>query len=235
MKAILLAAGLGTRLSPLTDTVPKCLVPINGTPILELWLEKLFVAGIKRVLINAHYLQDLVTAYLDTSKYREFIELVYEPTLLGTAGTLLNNLSFLNQQDSLFMHGDNYTTANIKDFIEAHKNRPAHCLITMMVFKTIDPSSCGMLEIDAEGVVIGYEEKPRNSSSVWANGAVFILSKEFLGIVQREYRNAHDFSREILPNFIGRIYTHSAGDVFIDVGSPRTYQEACKYAASLVK
>ncbi len=56
MRALLLAAGLGTRLRPITDKIPKCLVPIQGKPLLEIWLDKLYEAGVQEFLVNTHYL-----------------------------------------------------------------------------------------------------------------------------------------------------------------------------------
>ena len=76
MKAILLAAGLGTRLKPLTNTIPKCLVPISGRPLLSYWLEKLANLGINEILINVHYLAEQVENYISQSPYRDKITIV---------------------------------------------------------------------------------------------------------------------------------------------------------------
>ena len=94
MKAILLAAGLGTRLRPITDTTPKCLVPIGSKPLLQIWLERLSEAGIGPFLINTHYLADQVKTFVEESAFRKKITLVHENHLLGTAGTLIENLDF---------------------------------------------------------------------------------------------------------------------------------------------
>ncbi len=73
MRALLLAAGLGTRLRPLTDTVPKCLVPIHGKPLLGYWLAMLRDAGVFPMLVNLHYMADKVRQYLETSGFREIV------------------------------------------------------------------------------------------------------------------------------------------------------------------
>ena len=83
MRALLLAAGLGTRLRPLTETVPKCLVPIHGKPLLDYWLEHLFDAGIERVLINLHWLPDVVRAHVAASPWNDRIDLVHERESAG--------------------------------------------------------------------------------------------------------------------------------------------------------
>ena len=87
-RALLLAAGLGTRLRPLTNHVPKCLVPIKGKPLLGYWLDLLLRAGIERVLVNTHYLPDPVRRFCAESPWANRIDLVHEESLAGTAGTI---------------------------------------------------------------------------------------------------------------------------------------------------
>ncbi len=88
MRALLLAAGLGMRLRPLTDTVPKCLVPIRGKPLLGYWLELFLGGGVERVLVNTHHLPETVRHFVAESPWRERIALVHEDRLLGTGGPL---------------------------------------------------------------------------------------------------------------------------------------------------
>ena len=71
MRALLLSAGYGTRLRPITNHTPKCLVPINGTPLLQIWLERLYRAGVSSFLVNTHYLADKVKAFVEESSYRK--------------------------------------------------------------------------------------------------------------------------------------------------------------------
>ena len=158
MRAILLAAGFGTRLRPLTDTVPKCLVTINGNPLLGIWLEKLFCAGVDRVLINTHYLSHIVEDFVDQSEYKSKVDLFHEPVLLGTAGTLLACNKFIDDGPVFLAHADNLSNFNVLDFINAHNNRPSQCNMTMMLFKTDDPKSCGIVELNEFGVVVNFHE-----------------------------------------------------------------------------
>ena len=95
MRALLLAAGLGTRLKPLTDYLPKCLVPIHGRPLIDFWLQLLVENGIDEILINTHYLEPLVSKYLSGSSWLKNVTLVHEERLLGTGGTILKNKYFL--------------------------------------------------------------------------------------------------------------------------------------------
>ena len=124
MKAILLAAGFGTRLRPLTDNIPKCLVPIKGKPLLQIWLEILSDVGIDKFLINTHYLPNQVYDFINNSVFKNKCLIINEEKLLGTAGTLISNLDFIGSEECLLIHADNYCLANFNEFFIAHINRP---------------------------------------------------------------------------------------------------------------
>lgn len=226
MRAILLAAGLGTRLRPLTNTIPKCLVPIMGKPLLEIWLERLTHASMGPFLVNAHYLAEQVDAFIVASPYREQVSLVHERELQGTAGTLIANLDFFQGLDGLLIHADNYCLADLSAFERAHLYRPTGCVMTMMTFRTDAPSSCGIVELDERGVVIGFHEKVASPPGNLANGAVYILSSALIRLLAKEFSKVSDFSTGILPNFVGRIFTYECTGRFLDIGSPSAYAQA---------
>lgn len=223
MRALLLAAGLGTRLRPLTDTIPKCLVPIKGQPLLGIWLERLTQAGISSFMINTHYLASQTEAFIDDSQYRENVTLVNELELLGTAGTLIANLDFFQGEDGLLIHADNYCLADFTAFQQAHRDRPPECLMTMMTFRTDCPTSCGIVELNERDVVISFHEKVDSPPGNLANGAIYILSKELLSWLGSDYRAVKDFSTEVLNRFVGRIFSYETDEVFLDVGTPEAY------------
>jgi mannose-1-phosphate guanylyltransferase len=224
MRAILLAAGYGTRLRPLTNTIPKCLVPIKGTPLLGIWLERLTQVGIGPFLVNTHYLAEQVQEFVSNSSHGDQVKLVHEPTLLGTAGTLMANLEFFEGRDGLLIHADNYCLDHLHNLIEAHRKRPAECVMTMMTFRTDQPSNCGIVDIDENLVVTGFYEKVSSPPGNLANGAVYILSAAMLRELSLEFSTVKDFSNEVLPHFIGRIFTYETLDVFIDIGTPEAYK-----------
>ena len=226
MRVMLLAAGLGTRLSPLTDTIPKCLVPIKGQALLGIWLERLSQAGIGPFLINTHYLSERVQAFVAASPYRDQVTLVHEDKLRGTAGTLIANLDFFEGQDGLLIHADNYCLADFDSFLQAHTRRPSCCLMTMMTFRSETPASCGIVELDAQGVVVGFHEKVANPPGNLANGAVYLLSAELLQTLVTELRTVEDFSTEVLEQLVGRIYTFETKEFFLDIGTPEAYDLA---------
>ncbi len=227
MRAILLAAGLGTRLRPLTNRLPKCLAPIDGKPLLEIWLERLADAGIGGFLINTHYLQDQVTDFVKSSRFRHQITIAEEPVLLGTAGTLWANREFLEGADGMLIHADNYCLADLTQLIRAHQDRTPGCVMTMMTFQTSRPETCGVVEVDSQGVVTGFHEKVSNPPTTIANAAVYILSREMLSSLPE----ASDLSTEVLPRYVGKIQTYHTPETLIDIGTPESYQQACLIAA----
>lgn len=230
MRVLLLAAGYGTRLRPLTNTIPKCLIPINGNPLLGIWLEQLIQAGMGPFLINTHYLSIQVESFIKDSPYKNLVTLVHEEELLGTAGTLIKNLAFFQGGEGMLIHADNYCLADFKTFEKVHHQRPSDCVMTMMTFRTDSPSSCGIVEIDHRGVVVGFHEKVSNPPGNLANGAIYALSPEILMEISKEFPLAKDFSLDILPRFLGRIFTHEIKESLIDVGTMQKYEMANEIA-----
>ena len=226
MKAILLAAGFGTRLRPITNKIPKCLVPIAGKPLLEYWLQNLKNAGITKILINTHYLSDMVKAFIKESKYSHIVEIINEKELLGTAGTFLSNLDFFDKKDGLLIHADNIWDENIQNLVNCYKKRPSSTILTMLSFRSNSPETCGIIKINKKKILIDYEEKPNNPFSNLANGAVFVLSPEFQYEIKLEKLNGNDFCKDIIPKFIGRINVYETKNFFIDVGSIKSYLKA---------
>ena len=229
MRAILLAAGLGTRLRPLTNKVPKCLLLIKEKPLLEILLKQLKESDIGPFLINTHYFSKQVEEFIETSGFSDQVELVHESKLLGTAGTLIANLDFYQDQDGLLMHADNYCLADFDAFVEAHNRRPSGCLMTMMTFSTSVPCLCGIVELDKKGVVIGFHEKVDNPPGNIANGAIYILSKELIDILKTDFTNSKDFSKEVIPAMIGKIFTYETKNFFIDIGTTDNLRKANQY------
>lgn len=219
MRALLLAAGLGTRLRPITDRVPKCLVPVRGRPLLAYWLDHLFAAGFERVLVNTHYRAEQVEAFLATRPERDRIDTVHEEMLLGTGGTILANAGYFGGADFLVAHADNLTDFDIAGFLAAHDLRPAGCAITMLTFTTDAPRSCGIVELDGAGRVVAFHEKVADPPGNNANAAVYIVTSEVLRFLDTLGKPVIDFSTEAIPAFIGRIRAVPTLGYHRDIGS----------------
>lgn len=205
MRALLLAGGLGTRLRPVTDTVPKCLVPIGGRALLDYWIERLLEDGFERILVNTHYLADVVHRHLDASPWRDHVDLVHETALLGTGGTVHANRAWFGSGSFLVAHADNATTADFAALAKAHEARAADVAITMLAFHTDDPRSCGILDLDRKNRVVAFHEKVAEPPGTLANGAVYMLAPEVLQTISALARTVIDLSTEVIPRFLGRI------------------------------
>lgn len=221
MRALLLAAGRGTRLRPVTDTIPKCLVPIGGRPLLGLWLDRLFAGNaVEHAVVNTHYLAEQVEAFVAASPWRDRVTLVHEEELLGTGGTLLNVRQHLGTGAVLMAHADNLTDIDIAAFQRAHARRPRAALMTMALFETDSPQSCGIVECDGEGLVTAFHEKVADPPGRLANAAVYILEPEVIEFAAGLGKRVVDFSTEIIPRLAGRIYTFPIEGYHRDIGSP---------------
>lgn len=226
MKALLLSAGLGTRLRPLTDSWPKCLMPIGGVPLLEYWIDAVRKMGIDGVVVNTHYLSREVGAFLERPCFTGFVSAAPEERLLGTAGTIRANSHRYRGESLVLVHADNWCVCDFKAFADFHRfKRPLSSVMTMMTFTTDTPESCGIIDTDENGLVKVYHEKPTNPSGNFANAAVYILEPEVL-----EWLEARpwisDFSTEVIPEFIGRIATWHNDGIHRDIGTPRSLKIA---------
>lgn len=219
MRALLLAARLGTRLRPITYTVPKCMVPIHGKPLLGYCLDLLLNDGVDRILINTHYLPQSVHRFVEASPWAESISLVHEDHLLGTAGTVLKNRSFAAHQALMVVHADNLTRFKPSEFVAAHVNRSAGTAMTMMTFDTDAPQTCGIVELDAQGVVQAFHEKVANPPGTRANTAVYIFESAVLDFIASLGKGVCDISTEVLPHFLGKIQTFHNTDYHRDIGN----------------
>lgn len=217
MKAILLAAGYGKRLGSLTKKIPKCLIKINNKPIIQIWIDKLYSLGVRDILVNTHYLSHDVKKFLLKLNYKNLkITISYEKKLLGTAGTVFKNISYLN--DNCFLiHVDNYNNANLNYFIKAHLNRPKSCVMTMMVNYVDNCKNFGMITKNSKNILIDFNEKPKVSNSNLANSAIYILSPQFIkATINIKYKS--DFSTEVIPYLLDKIYCFVTTKENIDIG-----------------
>ena len=227
LRALLLAAGYGTRLRPLTLSNPKCLINVNNKPILEDWLIKLEAIEAQKILINTHYLHQKVDQFLKTQTFRkpELIN-IFEEKLLGTAGTLLKNYEFFLKTTTIMIHADNFTTLDLKDLINAHYNRPKACLLTMLTFNCSNPSSCGIVKVNESNIVEGFFEKHSKPPGNVANGAIYLFEDELLKWMIKNCPHAEDFSTQVIPKLLGKIYAFHTKMPYIDIGTPSSLDEA---------
>lgn len=226
MRALLLAAGFGSRLRPITDTVPKCLVTIAGKPLLQYWLDALLDAGVERVLVNTHYRREAVEAFIAGYPRRDRVDLAFEPDLLGTGGTIAANARFFQGQAGLVLHADNLSDLDVERLIAVHAARPARCAMTMVTFDTDQPQSCGIVETDEDAVVAAFHEKVADPPGIRANAAVYAVEPEVVALCQERFTTFLDLSTEIIPHYLGQIFTHHHAGYHRDIGSLESLRRA---------
>ncbi|OQA86655.1 MAG: D-glycero-alpha-D-manno-heptose 1-phosphate guanylyltransferase [Lentisphaerae bacterium ADurb.Bin242] len=228
MKAVLLAAGLGTRLKPLTDTTPKCLIPIHGKPLLEHWLDILSVPEVSEVFVNGFYFAGKVRAFLEdrAPNYKFKIHFIEEHSLTGTGGFLkkIKN-KLLDEEYFFFAHADNFCDLNLPEFIDFHRKRKTR--LSMALFHTSRPESCGIAEeIEPDGRIVKFLEKSPHAKGNLASAAIFLMSPA----VFEDFPEGEviDFSRDVLPLQQGRMYGYEMPGFNIDIGTPEQYEAVRK-------
>jgi mannose-1-phosphate guanylyltransferase len=232
MRALLLAAGTGTRLRPLTDTVPKALVEIAGRPLLDRWIEMLVAAGVERILINTHYLADVVQSYIAQSRWRDVVDQVYEPTLVGTGGTLLANRAWFGGGPMLVAHVDNATELDVRAFISAHATNAQSVLATMALFHTDTPQSCGVVVMDDQHIIREFYEKVSTPPGNLANAAAFIFEPEIFTFLLSLNKPVIDLSAEVIPLLMGRVLGFEIAGYHRDIGTPESLSQAQTHFAA---
>lgn len=223
MKAFILAAGNGTRLRPLTDGVPKCLLPIQGVPLLEIWFNNCRAAGITDVLVNAHAHAEAVKQFAATQKSGVMVSIVDEPQLLGSAGTLAENRTFAAGDEAFFvLYGDVLTNVDLRRMLEFHRQK--NLSATLGVYQAPDPTRCGIVTVDEHNVIQEFVEKPARPVSNWAFSGVMIGGQEIFDFVVD--RRPADIGFDVLPKMAGKMAGYRISEYLIDIGTLENYQTA---------
>ncbi len=234
MKAFLLAAGKGTRLRPYTDSLPKCLIPIHGKPLLEIWIDLFKAHGIDRVLINTHHHAQQVEQVVKRLMIQKAIDIttVFEPELLGSGGTILENSEFISRgEDFLIVYADNLTDTNLSEMIAFHNSRKVtDKVLTMGLFRTPTPAACGIASLDSSDAITGFKEKPENPESDLANAGIYVAAYSVLEacreIRQRVREKVFDFGFHVLPRLVGRMSGYEIKEYLADIGTVPAYRRA---------
>jgi D,D-heptose 1,7-bisphosphate phosphatase len=232
VKALLLAGGLGTRLYPLTHTIPKCLLRIAGRPLLDRWIECLAEAGITQGRINTHALAEVVRTYLKqvNSLGRIRLDEAYEPTLLGSAGTVTANLDLSDDTDQVVViYADNLSDIDLRPLIAFHRRHLDP--VTMVLFRAPNPRACGIAELDASGRIVSFVEKPEHPVSNLANAGLYVIDAgAYREIAAME---AFDLGFEVIPRFVGRMRGWIWGGYYLDIGTHEALERAQREAPAI--
>jgi len=221
MNALLLSAGFGKRLLPLTKTTPKPLLKIRGEPLLKKWIVHLKSLNINDIIINYHYLPNIFDDFFLENFNCNIIK-KYEPKILGTGGSFEKYINLLDENDiNLVAHSDNYFNFSLENFVNfSRKNLNKNHFMSVMIFETDDPSSCGIYECD--GIYAkSFIEKPKFSKSKYASSAIFIFNNFFIEHYKNELinQNIFDFSADVLPKIVQNTILYKADGKITDIGS----------------
>ncbi|MBE9521292.1 MAG: nucleotidyltransferase family protein [Proteobacteria bacterium] len=231
VKAFLLVAGRGERLKPLTETVPKCLLPINGKPLLEIWLEHLQRSGIHDVLINTHWLHEKIEEFVaNWSVFHKKMRIIlfHEPVLLGSAGTLLANRQWAGEGPFFIIYGDNLTNFDLQRMLAFHYE--SGLPLTLRVYKGADPQRAGIVSVNEAGVITTFEEKPVKPKSDLGAGGIYVADGRFFDFFPKPHHSPEagllDLSYHVLPRMVGAMQAYESGEFSMDIGTPKSYEAA---------
>ena len=221
MKALVLAAGKGERLRPLTDRCPKPMVPVAGKPLLERIVHQLRDAGITELFINLHHCPETVKKHFGDGKCFG-VQITYseEPELLGTAGAA-KKLESQFQEPFIVYYGDNYVEIDLLEMASFHQTKGG--IGTIAVFPGEEVSAGGVVEMDVENRIHRFVEKPApgSTSSRMVNAGIYFLEPAIFPFIPSGI--ASDFGKQIFPALLSagkELYAYSLSGTVIGVDTP---------------
>jgi len=226
--AAILIGGLGTRLRSVVPDRPKVLAEVRGQPFLAFLLDQLTTTGIKRVVLCAGYKGEQVQAAFGQS-YRA-LELLYsqEASPLGTGGAIRLAINLLDSEPVLVMNGDSYCGVDLMTFWTWHGKRNAAG--SMLLAQTLETERYGRVQVDSDGLVVGFHEKGKGGGKGWINAGVYFLGQDF--ILSIPTNREISLEREIFPMWVGRkLYGYQSAGHFLDIGTPEDYAAAERFFA----
>jgi len=221
MKALILAAGLGTRLRPFTDHLPKPLFPIGGCPLLDRIIRKLRHAGCEAIMVNTHHLHEQIDAFIARQNYAIPIRTRYEPEILGTGGAIKNASDFWDDRPFMAINSDILTDADLRDVYDFHLNHPHPATLVLHDYEIFNKVS-----VDNDGFIRDFRNQD-NAFSKLAFTGIQVLDPEVLGFMpERVFSSSIDAYESLLADG-GKISAFIAkGCQWTDLGTPERYQEA---------
>jgi mannose-1-phosphate guanylyltransferase len=199
------------------------MLAIGGRPLLDIWLGAFARAGVTEVMVNLHHLPDVVRRHIEVHHGRPTVRMVYEPELLGSAGTLLANRQWVAGEASfLVCNSDNLTDFDLRSLIDVHARQAG--IATLAVFRSPDPSSGGVVETDETGRLSGFTEKPSRPVSDLTNAGMYVFHPDVLDKI--DAAPPRDIGYDLLPRLVGHAWTVLVDGYFRDIGTPETYRLA---------
>jgi mannose-1-phosphate guanylyltransferase len=225
MQAVILVGGEGTRLRPLTSTLPKPVVPLVDRPFIAYMLEWLARHGVDDVVMSCGFLADSVRSVLgDGARYGVRLRYVEEPEPRGTAGALKFAEGLLDER-FLMLNGDVLTDIDLGAQISEHGRTGARATLALVAVD--DPTAYGLVRVAADGAVEAFLEKP-SADEIDTNlisAGAYVLERDVLDLVPPD-RNV-SIEREVWPQLVGHgLHGFAADAYWLDIGTPERYLQA---------
>ena len=223
LDAIILAGGLGTRLSHRVPNTPKALAPIRGTAFLQYLLSQLSNSRqISKVILALGYRADAIQIWLSEKHFLFDIECSIETSPQGTGGALLLALTKTEKETLLVLNGDSYSDTNIDDFYSFHKNHQAD--LSIATVEVNDISRYGSIEFEANQRIRQFREKSNKAHRGWINAGTYLIEKELIASYEPK---SCSLEKDLFPRFLEqKIFAYPHLGVFIDIGTTESYEEA---------
>jgi NDP-sugar pyrophosphorylase family protein len=232
MKAMILAAGEGRRLRPLTETVPKPLLPVGGQPLIARLIELLRQHGVQEIAINLCHQPGAIRSSLgDGSQLGVRITYSVEDTPLGTAGGVKRMAPFFGNEPFFVLYGDVLTNMDLTALRSFHAERRA--ALTMGLFQPEEPGECGIAQLGVDKRILAFVEKPEHGRepSAWANAGVYVAEPAVLRHIPL---GAFDFGADLFPLLLERglaLFGYMSDALVVDIGTARGYARAQELAS----
>ena len=229
LEAVLMAGGRGERLRPLTDELPKPLLPVAGKPIIDYNVEELEACGIKKIYVTVNYLGEMIRDHFSEWKGRAKVKCVEEPKRLGTFGSLAF-VEGISSEDIIVMNSDLLSVIDFQSMYSHHRNSNSDFTIAAVPYSVSVPFA--IMRMHGERVK-SLEEKP--TYNYFANGGVYIMRSELIGRIKKgEYLDAPDFIMGLIKDGFNVGSFHIEG-TWIDIGSPDDYRLANELASRKIR
>lgn len=229
LKAMVMAAGMGSRLEPITLRFPKPLIPVMNRPLMDIILSQLHSIGVNEVISNTYYLADQIIDRYKTNNLGVKFNYIKETELSGTAGGMKKCQYFFDEgEDFIVMSGDVLTTADVKEGIEIHKKSGAIATIGVKQVPHELVSHFGVVVTDKNGYITEFQEKPplEEAKSNLINTGIYIFNYKIFDYIPEN--TFYDFAKNVFPKLLaqGQINTFEIKEYWNDIGTISQYKQS---------
>jgi NDP-sugar pyrophosphorylase family protein len=226
MQAIIIAGGKGTRLKPITNKIPKLLIPLLNKPLIDHLVNHLKINNCNSIIICTGHMGNKITKYIKENYYDIDIKISHEKKPLGTAGAL-GKIKELLEENFFILFGDVYTTVDLNKMFNFHKKHKA--VVTAAIHKSSHPKDSNLVEFNSNFKITKILKKPHKkiSKDPYNLAALYIVSNEIKKYLSS--KNKHDFEHDILVKLLDQnvpIYGYDTSEIIIDIGTPSRLKKA---------